>query len=149
MGARKTIRVFSAVDDEQPAVQEFLNQELVALACPHKAAYALRLSIEELFINVAHYAYAPQTGDVEIAVASDADGQGVVVELRDGGVAFNPFERQDPQAPSSIEMAKIGGLGIAMVKRLMDSCRYERSDNQNVVYIHKRWDTGGGRGSGS
>ena len=133
-----TFRIEAAVGNEDD-VQQFLAEMLSATDCPPKARKELRLAVEELFVNVAHYAYAPGSGDVEVSVAIADVGRGAQVVLRDGGVPFDPFGHADPAAPRSVEEAPIGGLGILMVKRLMDRCAYRHVDGCNEVTVAKRW----------
>lgn len=132
------INLKAVVGNEQ-AVQDLLTEALSQTQCPPKVCKELHLATEELFVNVARYAYVPDVGDIEVSIYIAQDGQGARVVLRDTGVAFNPFMHRDPQAPPSIEQAAIGGLGILMVKRLMDSCTYQRVDGYNEVSIEKRW----------
>ena len=140
MEATKTrvFRIEATVGNEDD-VQQFLADTLSATNCPPKARKELRLAVEELFVNVAHYAYAPGSGDVEMSVTVAEDGHGADVVLRDGGVPFDPFGRADPEAPRSVEEAPIGGLGILMVKRLMDEYSYRHVNGRNEVTVTKRW----------
>ena len=133
-----TMRIEAALGNE-PAVQRFLTEALGTTECPPKARKELRLAVEELFVNVARYAYDPGSGDVEVSVSLASDGCGARVVLRDGGVPFDPFGHADPEAPRSVEEAPIGGLGIMMVKRLMDAHSYRYVDGCNEVTIAKRW----------
>ena len=133
-----TMRIEAALGNE-PVVQRFLTEALETTECPPKARKELRLAVEELFVNVARYAYDPGSGDVEVSVSLASDGCGARVVLRDGGVPFDPFGHADPEAPRSVEEAPIGGLGIMMVKRLMDAHSYRYVDGCNEVTIAKRW----------
>lgn len=72
-----------------------------------------------------------------MAVADDARSAKVV--LRDGGTPFDPFGRADPETPRTIEETPVGGLGILVVKRLMDACSYRRVGGCNEVTVEKRW----------
>ena len=122
------MRIEAALGNE-PAVQRFLTEALGTTECPPKARKELRLAVEELFVNVARYAYDPGSGDVEVSVSLASDG----------GVPFDPFGHADPEAPRSVEETPIGGLGIMMVKRLMDAHSYRYVDGCNEVTIAKRW----------
>ena len=133
-----TMRIEAALGNE-PAVQRFLTEALETTECPPKARKELRLAVEELFVNVARYAYDPGSGDVEVSVSLASDGCGARVVLRDGGVPFDPFGHADPEAPRSVEETPIGVLGIMMVKRLMDAHSYRYVDGCNEVTIAKRW----------
>lgn len=134
----RTLCIEARLENEK-AAQRFLADALSAVDCPAKTRKELRLALEELFVNVARYAYAPGSGIIEVAVAVSDDGHGAKMVLRDGGTPFDPFDRADPEAPRTIEDAPIGGLGILMVKRLMDACAYRRVDGCNEVTVEKRW----------
>ena len=127
-----TMRIEAALGNE-PAVQRFLTEALGTTECPPKARKELRLAVEELFVNVARYADDP----VSVSLASDGCGARVV--LRDGGVPERVERHADPEAPRSVEETPIGGLGIMMVKRLMDAHSYRYVDGCNEVTIAKRW----------
>lgn len=134
----RTLCIEARLENEK-AVQRFLSEALSATDCPTKTRKELRLALEELFVNVAQYAYAPGSGIIEVAVDVVGDGHGAKVVLRDGGTPFDPFGHADPEAPRTIEDASIGGLGILMVKRLMDTCAYRRVDGCNEVTVEKHW----------
>lgn len=136
--AARTLCIEARLENEK-AVQRFLSDALSATDCPTKARKELRLALEELFVNVARYAYAPGSGIIEVAVGIACDGHGAKMVLRDCGTPFDPFARAVPEAPRTIEDAPVGGLGILMVKRLMDACAYRRVDGCNEVTVEKRW----------
>lgn len=137
----KRVSTFPAKLENENAVQEFLARALDEAdpACPPKARKDLRLAVEELFVNAARYAYAPKEGDVEVIVRVSDSPNGARVTLRDAGVPFDPFGHADPAAPSSVEETPVGGLGILMVKRLVDACSYVYEDGCNTVTVEKRW----------
>lgn len=116
-------------------VQNFVAAELDRVGCPGPARMRMALAVEEIFINIANYAYQPGTGLVTVRVAC---GDEAVVEFEDRGRAYNPLERPDPHLSSSVESRRIGGLGIFMVKRLMDGVVYRRVGDGNVLTLRKR-----------
>lgn len=118
------------------AVLAFVDAELEKLDCPMRAQMQIDVAVEELFVNIAHYAYAPGEGDARIAVT--ADGQDVEIEFRDSGVPYDPLAKADPDVSLSAEERQIGGLGIFMVKKTMDDMMYQYVDGQNVLKIRKR-----------
>lgn len=134
----RTLHVTAALDNEA-RVQEFLAEALAAADCPKKTRNELRLAVEELFVNVARYAYEGDAGDVEIRVREAADAREATVTLRDNGTPFDPFGRTDPATPHTIEETPVGGLGILLVKRLMDRYEYRNVDGRNEVVVVKRW----------
>ena len=105
-------------------------------SCP-KESYAIHLVCEELVVNVVSYAYADEAeGYLKIQIEK-ADGA-ITIRFIDGGVAFNPLEREMPDVSLSMEERQIGGLGIFLTVQMMDDVQYERINNENVVTIKKR-----------
>ena len=96
----------------------------------------VNLALEELLVNIAHYAYAPGEGDVEISYKICNDE--LVVIIKDKGKEFNPIEAKDPDLDASVSERKIGGLGIYLVKNLVDDMKYQRVGTQNILEIHKK-----------
>lgn len=108
-----------------------------------RAQRQLDIALEELFVNVAHYAYPDATpdrpGEVRVSYTYSAEPPSITVEIEDEGIPFDPLSRPDAVTPKSIEDVPIGGLGILMAKRSVDEMRYKRTDGTNVVTITKRW----------
>ena len=94
------------------------------------------VAAEEIFVNIASYAYASDKGDVIIRAGVEA-GQ-IVLEFRDSGKPFNPLNVKDPDISLAAEDRAIGGLGIYIVKKLMDEVRYEYRDGQNALIVSKK-----------
>jgi serine/threonine-protein kinase RsbW len=92
----------------------------------------LDLVLEELLVNVARYAYHPETGDVELAYAIEPDGK-LLVQLSDKGRIFNFLEKEEPDWRDKLEDLPVGGLGIFLVRHLVDSPSYRREQDCNVV----------------
>lgn len=117
-------------------VMAFVDAELEKLDCPMRAQMQIDVAVEELFVNIAHYAYAPGEGAAQITVRA-ADGM-VEIEFRDSGVPYDPLAKADPDVSLSAEERQIGGLGIFMVKKTMDDMVYHYMDGQNVFKIRKK-----------
>ena len=115
--------------------------ELERRLCPASIQHKVEIALEELFVNVCRYSYAEQDapGSVTVSYAYGTDPSSITVELRDTGVPFDPVSLDDPTKPASVQEAKIGGLGILMVKRTMDDFVYLRDDDTNVVVFKKGW----------
>ncbi|MCX5697784.1 MAG: ATP-binding protein [Candidatus Omnitrophica bacterium] len=96
----------------------------------------IRLACEEVLVNVINYAYPGSPGEVEI-VCSEAGGKGVIIEVMDSGIPFNPLEKEPPDISQPIERRKIGGLGIFLAKKVMDELSYERKENKNSLRLVK------------
>ena len=119
------------------AVTEFITSTLEEKDCSMKIIMQMELVIEEIFVNVASYAYRPNVGPVTICKEISESPQAVTITFIDSGVAYNPLEREDPDITLSAEERDIGGLGIFLVKKNVDEISYERKDNQNILKIKK------------
>lgn len=119
------------------AVTDFVNEQLEALDCPMKAQMQIDIAIDELFGNIAHYAYNPQVGQATVRVEVIEEPLGVTVTFIDNGKPYDPLKNDDPDITLSAEEREIGGLGIYMVKKSMDEITYEYKDGQNILKIKK------------
>ena len=119
-------------------VLEFVNEELDALSCTMKTKMRIDVAVEELFVNIAHYAYEAGTGQATIRIRYEADSDTLEICFIDGGKPFDPLARPDPDLTLSVEERQIGGLGIYMAKKNMDDIRYAYEDEKNILTIRKR-----------
>ncbi len=124
-------------------VTGFLERELEAAGCPMKAQIAISIAAEEIYVNIAHYAYAPGTGKASVRIEILNDPTAARITFIDGGVAFDPLAKEDPDVTLSGEERAIGGLGIYMTKKSMDDVRYARTDGKNVLTIVKSYERTG------
>jgi len=126
-----------------PRVNEFIHTELDRRLCPLRVQHQLDIAVEELFVNVAHYAYPEATPDnpgmVYVSYTYSADPPSITVDIIDEGIPYDPLAKPDAVTPDDIAEVPIGGLGILMAKRSVDEIRYERIDESNVVTIVKKW----------
>ena len=105
-------------------VTAFVTSELEQFDCSPKVQMQMELAIEEVFVNIASYAYAPGTGDAEIRVETLEDPLRISVTFIDSGVQFDPLARPDADISPEALQSRIGGLGIFMVKKYMDDVAY-------------------------
>ena len=119
-------------------VTEFVNEQLEVLGCPMKAQMQIDIAIDELFGNIAHYAYNPDVGSATVQVEVTEQPLAVVITFIDGGIPYDPLKAADPDITLSAEDRQIGGLGIYMVKKSMDEISYEYKDGKNILSIKKR-----------
>ncbi len=117
-------------------VTAFIDEALEEAGCGMKAQMQIDIAVEELFINVASYAYE-KGGDVAVSV--DIKGAPPVCDItfKDSGIPYDPLAKPDPDVTLNAEQRKIGGLGIYMVKKSMDDMRYEYKDGHNILTISK------------
>ena len=118
-------------------VLSFVDGCLEQAACPMKIQMQIDVAVEELYVNIASYAYAPEEGPVTIRVETGADASRVSVTFIDRGVPYDPLKKPDPDVTLSAEERQIGGLGIYMVKKSMDGMEYAYQNGQNILTIHK------------
>ena len=121
-----------------PAVTDFVNAILEELDCPIKARLQIDVAIDELFSNIAQYAYAPGTGPATVRVETVQDPRAVILTFIDRGVPYDPLAAEDPDITAPAEERSIGGLGVFLVKKTMDDVRYEYREGQNILRIMKR-----------
>ena len=117
-------------------VLAFIGEKLEAADCSIKAQTQICVAAEEIYVNIASYAYAPETGNAVIRMTV-ADGT-AEIEFRDRGTAFDPLAKADPDVTLAAEERPIGGLGIFMVKKSMDEVLYRREDGENILTIRKK-----------
>ena len=118
-------------------VTDFVNEQLEALDCPMKAQMQIDIAIDELFGNIAHYAYNPEIGKATVRVEVIEDPLAVTITFIDNGVPYDPLAKADPDTTLSAEERESGGLGIYIVKKSMDDITYEYKDGQNILAIKK------------
>lgn len=119
-------------------VTEFVDEQLEALDCPMKAQMQINIAIDELFGNIAHYAYNPDVGEATVRVEVTEEPLSVIITFIDGGVPYDPLAAADPDTTLSAEERAIGGLGIFMVKKSMDEIAYRYEGGKNILSIRKR-----------
>ena len=126
--------LIEAKTENLDAVLQFVREQLETVDCPMKAQTQIAIAVEEIFVNIAHYAYTPETGGAEIRVTV---GDEVAIEFEDKGKPYNPLARDAPDITSCAEEREIGGLGIFMVKNIMDAVEYRHEDGKNILLIKK------------
>ncbi len=123
-----------------PQAQQFVEQLLEQHNCPLSTILQISLVVEEVFVNIASYAYAPHEGTVTLAVDIDATGC-LTLQFTDTGVPFNPLAQAAPDLTQSAEDRKIGGLGIFLAEQLMDTLTYTFENQTNLLFLQKQLST--------
>ena len=127
-----------ATTDSIQTVTDFVNEELEKLGCSVRIQSQIDIAIDELFGNIARYAYRPGIGPATIRVDVEDEPLEVVLTFIDQGKPFDPLAAEDPDITLPAEMRRIGGLGVYLVKKTMDAIRYEYCNGQNILRIRKR-----------
>lgn len=135
---KKKELILAAMRENLDKVQAFLEKELRARDCPDMTRLEFSLAVEEVFLNIATYAYGGEKGTAAICIEDSDDTDVVTVVFKDRGIAFNPLLRHDPDVNIPIEKRKVGGMGIFLTKKMMDEVSYEYRDGQNVLTMRKR-----------
>ena len=118
-------------------VTDFVNEQLEAVDCPMKAQMQIDIAIDELFGNIANYAYHPEVGSATVRVEVTKSPLAVIITFIDNGVPYDPLAKDDPDTTLSADERQIGGLGIFMAKKSMDQISYEYKNGQNILRIKK------------
>lgn len=134
----KEITLDATVDNIEK-VTDFVNGQLENCGCPLKAQMQIDIAIDELFGNIAHYAYHPDVGPATVRVEVIKDQPAVVITFLDRGIPYDPLKKEDPDVSLSAQERTAGGLGIFLVKKSMDGILYEYKDGQNILKIRKNF----------
>lgn len=126
-----------AKNDNLPQVLSFIERHLDNIGCLPKVQMQISVAVEEIFVNIANYAYAPETGKVSVRVEITEAPLSVSITFMDGGKPFNPTKKAEPDITLSAEDRQIGGLGIFMTKKIMDDVVYEYIDGKNILTLKK------------
>lgn len=137
-GGTADILQVEALTENLPQVFEFVDSRLEAAGCSPREQMQIDLSVEEIFVNIAHYAYAPATGSAEIRMELSGDPVEASITFIDSGVPYNPLARPDPDVTLEASKRSIGGLGIFLTKKNMDEVVYNHRDGQNVLTMRKK-----------
>lgn len=132
-----------AKDENLQQVLDFVNEQLEAFDCAPQVQFQVEVAVEEIFVNISHYAYNPEVGPATIRAEVSKDPLSVTLTFMDHGKPFDPLVKSDPDVSDVGENDEIGGLGIFMVKKSMDYVDYEYKDGQNILTIKKNLSTKG------
>lgn len=119
-------------------VTGFVLARLKENGCSEEDQMIIAIAAEEIFVNIAHYAYGPDGGEATVRFRMDKAASTAEISFSDRGTPYNPLARQDPDISLGAEERSIGGLGIFMVKESMDGTQYEFKDGANILTIRKK-----------
>lgn len=126
-----------AVCENLELVTDFINDQLSQAGCPFRTQMQVDIVIDEIFSNIAKFAYAPLKGKATVRIET-ADREAVIT-FSDSGRHYNPLEQNEPDITSPLEEREIGGLGLMIVKKMMDDVRYTYLGGQNILQMRKRF----------
>lgn len=128
---------FNPIKDKSSEIIEYLMSS-PDIPDDEVLQFKLRLSVEEAVENVVRYAYDGGIGWLEADIHFDEDALLLTIELRDAGTPFNPLEKEDPDLTQGAEEREVGGLGIFLCKKMMDSIQYRYENGNNVLTMTKK-----------
>ena len=137
-GEHMTNRTFTAKTDALTDVLGYVELMLEKYECPMKLQTAICVAIEEVFVNVARYAYKDGEGDVNLGIGFNKETREITFILRDKGIPFDPLKKPDPDITLSADDREVGGLGIFITKKTMDSVEYAYENGENILTMIKR-----------
>ena len=125
-----------ATDENLKKVYEFIEKSISGINYSKKSFNQLKIAVEEVYTNIAHYAYLPNVGKVKVGVG--VVDNIVKLSFEDEGKSYDPLRREDPDLSLDADDRQVGGLGVYMTKKLMDNISYERKDNKNILKMEKK-----------
>lgn len=118
-------------------VNDFVHDSIEDLECSKKALMQLGIVVEEIFVNIASYAYPGKVGKAVVQCEVKENPSSIILTFIDSGVEYNPLARKDPNLELELHEREIGGLGIFMVKKIVDDISYKYVDEKNILTITK------------
>jgi anti-sigma regulatory factor (Ser/Thr protein kinase) len=128
-----TLKLLAKVE-HLPQWMQFIAGCAQAYGLPSKRIREIELALEEVLVNVCQYAYPEDTGDVEVTCNVDAQ-QHFIINIIDQGIAFDPLALEAPDLTADVNSRQVGGLGVFLVRRLMDDVSYRRENDQNIMKL--------------
>jgi anti-sigma regulatory factor (Ser/Thr protein kinase) len=136
-GTQMREQTFPATTEALNDAMAFVDETLEEAGCSMKVQMQIDIAVEEIFVNIAHYAYTPGTGDAVLRVELQENPRAVSITFEDRGVPYDPLAKEDPDVTLDAEERQIGGLGIYMVKKSMDEVKYRHEDGKNILTLVK------------
>ncbi|MDR1253787.1 MAG: ATP-binding protein [Oscillospiraceae bacterium] len=118
-------------------VQQFIRGELKGGYCDEKTLFQLDLVVEEIFVNISHYAYEEKKDEATITCEIKDNPRTIIIKFIDSGKEYNPFVREDPDITLDAKSRQIGGLGVFITKKMVDSLDYFYKDGKNCLILKK------------
>jgi len=122
---------------ELKALHQHLENWGGEIRLPANSILRINVCLDELFTNIVSYGFDDDLEHIIIFTLS-GDNNLVVINIEDNGIPFNPLEKIDPDFPDNVESANIGGLGIHIIRKLMDNVSYERKQGKNKLKMRKK-----------
>ena len=128
--------IVDAKTENLETINDFIADNL--MGCPMKLLMQIDLVVEEVFVNIANYAYKDKNGKAKISCDLNPETNLLTIVFEDDGIPFDPLAKDDPDITASAEEREIGGLGIFLTKKLMDEVNYENKNGKNILTLVKK-----------
>jgi serine/threonine-protein kinase RsbW len=128
-----TLKLLAKIE-HLPQWMQFIADCAQKYGLPSKRIREIELALEEVLVNVCQYAYPEGDGDVEVACTVDVQ-QRFIIDIIDWGIPFDPLSVEAPNLTEDLDNRQVGGLGLLLVRRLMDDVSYRREDDQNIMQL--------------
>lgn len=129
-----------AVKQNMDSLTEQIETLLSQVDCPMADVSKILVCVDEIFNNICSYAYSDgKNGKADIIIQASAEDKKMSLSFKDHGIPYNPLEHEDPDTTLSADERPIGGLGIFLVKKMMNNVNYQFIDEENVLTIEKSW----------
>lgn len=137
----KNVLDLPARQEELIVLRDWIESVADQLGASTRSKRQLLIAIDEIFTNIASYSYKPEDGNAQIGVDFDDERRQIIITFTDSGKAYNPLDAEEPDIDAALNDRGIGGLGIFMVRQLMDSMEYRRENNRNILTLKKTIDS--------
>ena len=121
-----------------PEITGWVDQLLTKAGCTVKARRQIDVALDEILSNIARYAYPEKEGSMTVEIDMDEETGMLSLTFRDEGVPFDPLAKEEPDVTLGVRERAVGGLGIFLVKKMMDEVIYRREGKQNILSLHKK-----------
>lgn len=135
-GERK-IRISAKLENIDPLVEKIV-ENVRNKKVDKKVKYQIMLACEEALVNIVQYAYPDMDGNIKVVIKEPLDSDKIIIKIMDNGIPFNPLSVPDPDLNMPLEIRDVGGLGIFLMKEIMDDVRYERKGEENILTFEKQ-----------
>ncbi len=135
--SKKTSITVKADDDNLMTVTSAIEEAIQGIDISPKTEMHINMSVEELFVNICHYAYEGKEGEAVVDIEVTDDPLTLFITFKDSGTPYDPLAKDDPDVTLSAQERQIGGLGIFLVKKMMDDVIYRYENGQNILTIKK------------
>jgi len=135
MGQQASFITLEASLENLETINSFLYKWAKKASLSTRGENELLLAVEEVFVNIVKYAYAESLGDIIIDCSMDENN--LILQIKDEGISFNPLQLPEPHLTSCLEERKVGGLGVFLIRKLVNNVEYERQGKYNVLTLVK------------